>query len=236
LTEAPGTYHHSIIVANLAERAGEAIGADALLCRVAAYYHDVGKIVRPYAFIENQAAGDNIHDRLDPATSARMIAAHVPDGLALARRYKLPDKVREMIAQHHGTAFVGTFYQRAVKAAGGGTTIDQAGFRYQGPKPRTREAAILMLADGVEAMIRATGTHDPEAIEQVVRKIFSDRLGEGQLDDCGLTLGDLSAIRGIFVKILRAMFHPRITYPEYPAEATPATAPVLASSTTIDPN
>jgi len=235
LTEAPGTYHHSIVVANLAERAAEAIGADALLCRVAAYYHDVGKIIRPYAFIENQVPGDNIHDRLDPATSARMIAAHVPDGLALAKRYRLPDRVRDMIAQHHGTAFVGTFYQRAVKAAGN-ATIDQAGFRYEGPKPRSREAAILMLADGVEAAVRASRDHAPDVIEQLVRKIFSDRLADGQLDECGLTLGDMDRVRQVFVRVLRAMFHPRITYPDYPAEATPATAPVVASAASVDPN
>jgi putative nucleotidyltransferase with HDIG domain len=235
LTEAPGTYHHSIVVGNLAERAAEAVGADALLARVAAYYHDVGKIVRPYAFSENQLAGDNIHDRLDPATSARMIAAHIPDGLALAKKYRLPDRVRDLIAQHHGTAFVGIFYQRAVQAAGG-TTIDQAGFRYPGPKPQTREAAILMLADGVEATTRASREHSPEVLEQVVRKVFADRLAEGQLDDCGLTFRDVDTIRQIFIRTLRAMFHPRVTYPEYPAEPTPATAPVVPQPAAVERN
>jgi putative nucleotidyltransferase with HDIG domain len=225
LTEAPGTYHHSVVIANLAERAAEAIGADPLLCRVGAYYHDIGKIVRPYAFIENQA-GENIHDRLEPATSARMIAAHVPDGLELARRYRLPDRVRDLIAQHHGTTFVGSFYRRAVQEAGS-LAVDQAGFRYPGPKPQTREAAILMLADGVEATTRSSRDHSPEVVEGIVRRVIADRLAEGQLDECDLTFRDLDAIRNVFLTILRGMYHPRITYAEGtapPAEERPAAA------------
>ncbi|HEV8639148.1 MAG TPA: HDIG domain-containing protein [Chloroflexota bacterium] len=224
LTDTPGTYHHSVVIANLAERAAEAIGADPLLCRVGAYYHDIGKILRPYAFIENQA-GDNIHDRLDPATSARMIAAHVRDGLELARRYRLPDRVRDLIAQHHGTTFIGSFYRRAVQEAGS-LAIDQAGFRYPGPKPRTREAAILMLADGVEATTRASRDHSAEVVEGIVRRVIADRLAEGQLDECDLTFRDLDAIRNIFLRILRGMYHPRVTYAEGaaapPEESRPA--------------
>jgi putative nucleotidyltransferase with HDIG domain len=235
LTEAPGTYHHSVVIANLAERAAEAIGADPLLSRVGAYYHDVGKIVRPYAFIENQLAEENIHDRLDPATSARMIAAHVTDGLDLARKYRLPDRVRDMIAQHHGTRFVGTFYHRAV-AQGGGETIDQAGFQYPGPRPQSREAAILMLADGVEATLRATHDHTAEAIERTIRKVVDDRLSEGQLDECDLTFRDLEKIRQVFFTILRGMFHPRITYPDYPGAPAPATAPVVPQPTALERN
>jgi putative nucleotidyltransferase with HDIG domain len=217
LTEAPGTYHHSIVIANLAERAAEAVGADALLCRVGAYYHDVGKVVRPYAFIENQVAGENVHDRLDPATSARMIAAHVSDGLELARRYRLPDRVRDLIAEHHGTTFVGSFYRKAVQESGS-LAIDQAGFRYPGPKPRSREAAILMLADGVEATTRSNPDHSPENIEQIVRKIIGDRLAEGQLADCDLTFRDVDLIRDVFLSILRGMYHPRISYADAPPE------------------
>jgi hypothetical protein len=226
LTEAPGTYHHSVVIANLAERAAEAIGADPLLSRVGAYYHDIGKVVRPYAFIENQA-GDNIHDRLDPATSARMIAAHVTDGLELARRYRLPDRVRDLIAQHHGTTFIGAFYRRAVQDAGS-LAIDQAGFRYPGPKPRTREAAILMLADGVEATTRASRDHSPEVVEGIVRRVIADRLAEGQLDECDLTFRDLDVIRNIFLTILRGMYHPRITYAEGAAPPHGESEPAVA--------
>lgn len=225
LTEAPGTYHHSIVIANLAERAAEAIGADPLLCRVAAYYHDVGKIIRPYAFIENQIPGENIHDELDPVTSARMIVAHVADGLELARRYRLPDRIRDMIAQHHGDAFAGIFYQRAVQRAGG-AAVNPVEFRYPGPKPQTREAGILLLADGVEAATRASRDHSPTVIEQIVRKSIADRLADGQLDDCGLTFRDVDQIRQVFIALLRGMFHPRISYPEAPPEAVAAPAVV----------
>jgi putative nucleotidyltransferase with HDIG domain len=220
LTEAPGTYHHSIVIANLAERAAEAIGADPLLCRVGAYYHDVGKIVRPYAFIENQVAGENVHDRLDAATSARMIAAHVPDGLELARRYRLPDRVRDLIAEHHGTTFVGAFYRKAVQESGS-LAIDQAGFRYPGPKPRSREAAILMLADGVEAATRSSADHSPENVEQIVRKVIGDRLAEGQLAECDLTFRDVDLVRDVFLSILRGMYHPRISYADAPPPPEP---------------
>lgn len=215
LTEAPGTYHHSIVIANLAERAAEAIGADPLLCRVGAYYHDVGKVVRPYAFIENQVAGENVHDRLDPTTSARMIAAHVTDGLELARRYRLPDRVRDLIAEHHGTTFIGSFYRKAVQESGS-LAIDQAGFRYPGPKPRSREAAILMLADGVEATTRSSPDHSSEVVEQLVRKVIGDRLAEGQLAECDLTFRDLDLVRDVFLSILRGMYHPRISYADAP--------------------
>jgi cyclic-di-AMP phosphodiesterase PgpH len=235
LTEAPGTYHHSVVIANLAERAAEAVGADPLLCRVGAYYHDVGKIVRPYAFIENQLAEENIHDRLDPATSARMIAAHVTDGLELARKHRLPDRVRDMIAQHHGTRFVGTFYHRAV-AQNDGATIDQSGFKYPGPRPQSREAGILMLADGVEATLRAVHDHTAEGIERTITKVVDERLAEGQLDECDLTFRDLDRIRQVFFNILRGMFHPRITYPDYPGAPAPATAPVVPQPTALERN
>jgi putative nucleotidyltransferase with HDIG domain len=225
LTEAPGTYHHSVVIANLAERAAEAVGADPLLCRVGAYYHDIGKIVRPYAFIENQLAEENIHDRLDPATSARMIGAHVTDGLELARKYRLPDRVRDVIAQHHGTRLIGAFYQRAL-AQSDGAAIDQAGFKYGGPRPQTREAGILMLADGVEATLRAVHDHTADGIERTIRKVVDERLAEGQLDECDLTFRDLDRIRQAFFNILRGMFHPRITYPDYPGAPPAADAPV----------
>ncbi|HEY3109182.1 MAG TPA: HDIG domain-containing protein [Chloroflexota bacterium] len=233
LTEAPGTYHHSVVIANLAERAAEAIGADPMLCRVGAYYHDIGKIVRPYAFIENQLAEENIHDRLDPATSARMIGAHVTDGLELARRYRLPDRVRDMIAQHHGTRLIGAFYQRAL-AQSGGAVIDQAAFKYSGPRPQTREAGILMLADGVEATLRAVHDQTAEGIERTIRKVVEERLTEGQLDECDLTFRDLERIRQVFFNILRGMFHPRITYPDYAGAPPPADGPVAPEPVALE--
>ncbi|MBV9131244.1 MAG: HDIG domain-containing protein, partial [Chloroflexi bacterium] len=166
LMEAPGTYHHSIMVGNLAERAAEVIGADSLLVRVAAYYHDVGKLERPWAFIENQADSvANVHDSLDPLGSAQIIAAHVPDGVRLAEKYRLPPRIREMIPQHHGTRTISFFYQQAAERTT--ETVDAALFTYPGPRPQSREAAILMLSDSTEAAARAARDHSREAIEQL---------------------------------------------------------------------
>ena len=215
LTEAPGTYHHSVVVANLAERAAEVIGADALLCRIGAYYHDVGKLTRPYAFIENQVDGQNVHDSLDPAMSARIIVAHVAEGLALAQRHGVPRRVQDMIAQHHGTGLVGYFYHQACQ--GSDRPADDKPFRYAGPRPQSREAGIMLLADSVEAAVRASRDHSPEAIAAVIRKIVQDRLGEGQLDECALTLRDLDQIRTAFAVVLQGIFHPRIEYPAQPS-------------------
>ncbi len=212
MMEAPGTYHHSIMVGNLAERAAEEVGADPLLVRVAAYYHDIGKLRRPYFFIENQSDGVNVHDALAPQASARIISAHVPDGLDLARKYRLPNRIAEMIPQHHGTRLVTYFYNRALQQG----PADPAEFSYSGPKPQSKEGAILMLADGVEAAARASRDHSPEAIRDLVEKILMQRLAEGQLDDCDLTLRDLRRIEKAFVAILMGMYHPRIEYPEMP--------------------
>lgn len=212
LNEAPGTYHHSIMVGNLAERAAEVVGADSLLVRVAAYYHDVGKLERPWAFIENQAdMGENIHDALEPMDSAQLIAAHVVDGMALAEKYELPAPVREMIPQHHGTRTVSFFYQQAVERAG--ESVDPAPFTYPGPKPQSREAALLMLADSTEAAARAARDHSRPAIEGLVDQIVRERLEEGQFDDCNLTLRDLTVIKRSFVTLLSGMYHSRIPYP-----------------------
>src|SRR5438067_1654752 len=182
LMEAPGTYHHSIMVGNLAERAAEGIGADSLLVRVAAYYHDIGKLERPWAFIENQADSlANVHDTLDPVASAQVIAAHVTDGVKLAEKYRLPPKVREMIPEHHGTRTISFFYQQA--SARASDAVDAALFTYPGPRPQSREAAILMLSDSTEAAARAARDHSREAIEQLVERTIRQRLQEGQLDD-----------------------------------------------------
>lgn len=215
LIEAPGTYHHSVVVANLAERAAAAIGADTLLVRIGGYYHDIGKLGRPYAFVENQTTGENIHDQLDPYTSARIILAHVTDGLQLAVKHGVPPRVRDMIAQHHGTMLVQYFYRKASQSAG--APVDEGPFRYPGPKPQSREAAIMMLADGVEATVRASREHSPESIAQVVDQIFEDRVTRGQLDECDLTLTDLQRVKAAFLSVLQSIFHPRIEYP--PAQA-----------------
>lgn len=211
LTEAPGTYHHSLIVANLCERAAEVVGADPLLSRVGAYYHDIGKTIRPYAFIENQVAGDNIHDRLDPITSAQIIAAHVSEGLDLGRKHGLPPAILDLIAQHHGTRLISFFYHRAREAD---PDVSAQQFRYPGPVPQTREAAIMMLADSVEAAVRSCPDHSKEKTNGIIQKVFSDCIAEGQLDQCDLTLRDIQRVRQVFASVLQGIFHPRIQYPE----------------------
>jgi putative nucleotidyltransferase with HDIG domain len=211
LMEAPGTYHHSIMVGNLAERAAEEIGADSLLVRVAAYYHDVGKLRRPYFFVENQANTANPHDALSPRTSARIIASHITDGLELAEQYRLPPRIRELIPEHHGTRLISFFYQ---KAAEHDPRADPAQFSYPGPRPQSREAAILMLADSIEAAARASRDHSPESLAQLVNRIVIQRVEEGQFDECNLTLRDLDAIKRAFCTLLVGIYHPRIEYPQ----------------------
>ena len=211
--KAPGTYHHSLIVSNMAEQAAQEIKADALLVRVGAYYHDIGKMLRPYFFIENQVEGANVHDRLDPETSAQIIISHVPDGLELARKYSLPQVLRDFISQHHGTTRAGYFYRKACEERGA-ENVDEARFRYPGPKPQSRETAIVMLADSVEATVRANRPTTVDEIRATVRQIITRRLTEGELDACDLTLRDLDKIATAFVRILKATYHPRVKYPE----------------------
>jgi putative nucleotidyltransferase with HDIG domain len=227
LLEAPGTYHHSLMVGNLAEQAAEAIGADVLVARVAAYYHDIGKLYDPMVFIENQAGGDNVHDELAPEESAAMIVGHVARGIDIAYQYKLPKALIGYIPQHHGTALMGYFYAKArqIAAEEAGASLSSAAgkeaadkvdprrFRHAGPKPQTREAAILMLADSVEASVRSLASHDEPAIRAMVSQIISDRLIDGQFDECDLTLRDLDRIRESFIEQLLAMYHRRIAYP-----------------------
>jgi cyclic-di-AMP phosphodiesterase PgpH len=227
LVETPGTYHHSLMVGNLAERAAEAIGADSLLTRVAAYYHDIGKLANPLAFIENQAGGENIHDQLDPETSAQILKAHVADGIDIAYENKLPKALIAFIPQHHGTAIMSYFFARAKEAAaapfGGPQTeegaraasrVDERKFRHIGPKPQSREAALIMLADGVEASVRSLSSRDEPAIRAMVARIIDERLSDGQFDECDLTLRDLDAIREAFVAQLLGMYHQRVAYPQ----------------------
>ncbi|HSK52215.1 MAG TPA: HDIG domain-containing protein [Clostridia bacterium] len=227
LVETPGTYHHSLMVGNLAERAAEAIGADPLLTRVAAYYHDIGKLANPLAFIENQAGAENIHDQLDPETSAQVLKQHVADGIDIAYKARLPKALIAYIPQHHGTAIMSYFYARAKGIAaepyGGPTTaegmkaaaaVDERRFRHAGPKPQSREAALIMLADGVEASVRSLSARDEPAIRAMVSRIIDERVTDGQFDECELTLRDLEKIREAFVGQLLGMYHTRIAYPQ----------------------
>lgn len=211
LTEAPGTYHHSIIVGNLAERAADLIGADSLLVRVGSYYHDIGKVLHPAFFSENQMGSENIHDYLDPQTSARVVVAHVEDGLTLAQEHGLPAKIQDFIAQHHGTRLVTYFYH---SAAQGGEEVDPGPYKYPGPRPQTKETAIMMLADSVEAAARGGEQRSPQGMDELVDRIVAERSAEGQLNECDLTFGDLEKVRGAFKGILKGIFHPRIEYPE----------------------
>jgi putative nucleotidyltransferase with HDIG domain len=214
LMKAPGTYHHSLMVGNMAEQAAQAVGANPLLARVGAYYHDIGKMLRPYFFAENQTDGENPHDRLDPETSAQIITSHVKDGLQLARKYGLPKEIQDFIPQHHGTAMSSYFYHQACTQNGGSPQTDKARFRYPGPKPRSREAAILMLADETEAASRANRPRSVEEIEELVDGLIQTRVRDGQLDDSDLTLRDLQKVREALVSVLQGSYHPRIKYPE----------------------
>ncbi|MDY7075362.1 MAG: HDIG domain-containing protein [Chloroflexota bacterium] len=213
LREAPATYHHSLMVANLAEQAAERIDADALLTRVGAYYHDVGKIARPYFFTENQVEGVNPHDRLDPHTSAEVIISHVKDGLELARRYRLPRRVRAFIPEHHGTNWVSFLYDKALQLTDDATLVDPNDFHHQGPKPQSKETALVMLADGCEAAVRSARPNSAEEVAEVINHIIDLRMAGGQLNECDLTLHDLDIIRETFTSVLRGVFHPRIKYP-----------------------
>jgi putative nucleotidyltransferase with HDIG domain len=201
------------MIGNLAERAAEQIGADALVARVISYYHDIGKIQSPTYFAENQARIANIHDSLPPAESARVIRQHVLDGLRLARQYHLPKVIQDGIAEHHGLNLVGYFYHQAVEQYPD-QPINILEYTYPGPKPQSKETAILMLADGVEAAVRSVDTSDPQALAQVIHKVIFDRLLDGQLDECGLSMRDLTLIEHSFATVLQGLSHPRIKYPE----------------------
>lgn len=221
LLKAPGTYHHSILVSNMAEQAAEQIGADALLVRVGAFYHDIGKTARPYFFTENQADGTNAHERLDPQTSAEIIISHVQDGLDMAKKYRLPSAIRDFIPQHHGTGLVTFFHHKACQEAGGPENVDESKFRYPGPKPQAKEAGILLLADSCEAAVRAARPTSREQIEEIVHKVTEDKILAGELDECDLTLRDFEQIRRAFVNTLSGVFHPRVRYPETQKPAPP---------------
>ena len=211
LLEAPGTYHHSIIVANLADAAAHAIGANALLARVGAYYHDIGKLKRPMYFKENQI-GDNPHDRTDPRVSAAILTAHPRDGITMAQKEHLPDEIIEIIGRHHGDSPVIYFYDKAKKLYG--DDIELNAFRYDGPVPSRREAVVVMLADVIEAATRSMPSHDPQKVEQMVRKLIASKMTDGQLNHCQLTFSDLDKIAAAFITVLTGVFHERIEYPD----------------------
>jgi cyclic-di-AMP phosphodiesterase PgpH len=229
LRNAPGTYQHSLQVANLSEQAAELIGADALLTRVGALFHDVGKSLNPTFFIENQPQGEtNTHEDLDPAEAAALIIAHVPDGVTLARKYRLPRRIDDFILEHHGTMITFYQYNQAVEAAGGDKSkLNKSNFQYPGPRPRSRETALLMLADGSEARARAERPQDEESMRRIVLSTIENAQKQGQLDDTQLTLRDLSVVTDAFVTILRGTHHPRISYPkETPATMDVSTQPM----------
>ncbi len=220
LHKAPGTYHHTLMVANLAEQAAERIGANSLLTRIGAYYHDVGKTVRPYMFVENQIEGVNVHDRFEPRTSAEIIISHVTEGMELAKKHHLPTRVRAFIPEHHGTMRVSFLYQKAVEqSAASAAGVDESAFRYPGPKPQSKETALLMLADGCEAAVRAHRPESPDQLNEIIRKVIADRMAWGQLDECPLTLAEVDRVRASFVATLQGVYHPRLRYPDQDQKA-----------------
>ncbi len=208
---APGTYHHSISVSNLAEQGAKAIGVDPLLTRVGAYYHDMGKIERPRFFIENQERTLNVHEKMDPKKSAFYIISHVPDGIKIAKAYNLPTEVQNIIAEHHGTTYVQFFYDLAKKR---GLSVNKKDFCYSGPLPSTKESAIIMLADSVEAATRALSKLTPKTVQKKIEEIFRQRFEEGQLDRCPITTRDLNELKSAFIETALAVFHQRVDYPK----------------------
>ena len=213
LLEAPGTYHHSVLVGNLGEAAAEEVGADPLITRVGAYYHDIGKLKRPFFFKENQFGYENPHDKLNPSLSTLIITNHTKDGLAMAEKYNLPKEIKDIIIQHHGDTIVAYFYYKALNGENG-DNIKMEDFRYKGQKPQTKEAAIIMLADSVEAAVRSIKEPNKGKIEEMVRNVIKGKLEDGQLEECDLTLKDLNTIANIFCTVLLGIFHDRIEYPK----------------------
>ena len=212
LIEAPGTYHHSLMVGNLAEAGAEAVGGNALLARVAAYFHDIGKLKRPSFFMENQMDG-NPHDKMTANLSTLVITSHIHDGVEIAKRYRIPQVIRDIIIQHHGTTLVAYFYHKA-KNVEKDDLVDEANFRYDGQKPSTKEAAVVMLADSVEAAVRSMPDKTEGKIEGFIRKIIKDKFDDGQLDQCNLTFKDLDNIAKAFMKVFGGYFHAREEYPD----------------------
>jgi hypothetical protein len=218
LVEAPGTYHHSIIVGNLAEAAAEAVGVNPLLARVSAYYHDIGKIKMPEYFIENQIASVSKHDNLAPRMSSLILLSHVKEGVELAKKHKLPQVIIDIIQQHHGTSVQTFFYQKAKEQYDSVTPLSEEDFRYPGPKPQSRVAALVLMADAVEAASRVLTDISPARVSLLVDRIINHCFIDGQLDNCELTLKDIREIRHHFVYLLTSMYHKRVNYPGFDVE------------------
>lgn len=210
--EAPGTYHHSVIVANLAETAAEEINADPLLARVASYYHDVGKLKRPQFFVENQKNGVNLHSEISPWLSATILISHVKDGVEIGKSYGIPEKILDIVSQHHGTSLIVFFYHKALQS--GFSEVEEKDFRYPGPLPKTKEAAIVMLADAVEAAVRASSGSVSPKIDSLIDRIFKNKLEDGQLSESPMTLQELLRIKEVFIRLFMGSFHQRIEYPD----------------------
>jgi cyclic-di-AMP phosphodiesterase PgpH len=211
--QAPGTWNHSMVMGMMAEAAADAVGANTVLSRVGCYFHDIGKMKKPLYFVENQMSGDNRHDKLSPSMSALIIRSHVKDGIELAKKHKLPILMEDMIAQHHGTSLIEYFYDKALKEADG-EEVDKSLYVYPGPRPQTREAGILMLADGIEAASRSMSEPSADRIQGMVQKMINKVFASGQLNECELTLKDLHLIAKCFTRVLTAIHHQRISYSE----------------------
>jgi putative nucleotidyltransferase with HDIG domain len=220
--EAPGTYNHSVIAGTLAEQAAEEIGAHSLLCRVAAYYHDIGKMVKPDYFVENMRDGLNRHDRLSPRMSSLIIASHVKEGARLAEEFNLPRQIRDIIPQHHGTRLITYFWRKAQRKEDPDIPqLHESDYRYPGPKPQSKEAAIFMMADSVEAAARTVEEPTPAKFEEVITTVTNAIVLDGQLDECDLTFSDLQRIRSSFLRTLSAVHHHRIAYPGFDFDRRP---------------
>ncbi|MBI4777520.1 HDIG domain-containing protein, partial [Candidatus Desantisbacteria bacterium] len=213
LLEAPGTYHHCLLVGNMAESAAIEVKANAILCRVGGYYHDIGKIIRPTYFAENQTA-ENKHDDINPSLSASVIKSHIKDGMEIAREYHLPSKVMDIIQQHHGTTLLTFFYQAQKQRQEEDDDVSMSEFRYPGPKPQHKEAAIVMLADSVEAASRSLPKPTAARIEEMVKKVIDNYFTDGEFDECDLTLKELTKIGNVLTRLLTTMYHSRVEYPE----------------------
>lgn len=209
--EAPGTFHHSMLVATLSEQAAEAIGADSTFTRVACYYHDIGKMKRPNFYVENQKGGINPHDKLSPNLSTLIIKAHTKDGQEMGKEYKIPKEIRDIMCEHQGTTFLAYFYNKAKKED---PTVEASDFRYDGPKPKTKESAVIMLADSIEAAVRTLEDKDPISVEKMIRKLITAKIDDEQLSDADLTLKEIDIIVMTFVKVLGGIYHNRIKYPD----------------------
>ena len=213
--EAPGTYHHSLMVATLAEDAAESVGANPLLARVAAYYHDIGKILNPEFFVENESDAGSRHERLTPRESCSIISSHVREGLRLALEAGVPQRISDIIPQHHGTRIMTYFYKKALEMGSGDSQVEEADFRYPGPKPQRKEAAIIMMADSVEAASKTLDDPTPQQIQGMISRLVDEIVNDNQFDDCDITFRDVQRIKESFFKILTGIFHHRIDYPGY---------------------